>query len=135
MYPNGEVPTSLLVQRPSAGKDPCLMMPGTAAKHDRLVQLGAAYGWVPLVSGPADAYRTVGVQEDYWAKMPSGQAAYPGTSSHGGTYDFGDGEVEQGAVDYGNWSDIGWDRFCELTRAVGFVPGVFVGRPGIPDEY
>jgi hypothetical protein len=31
MYRNGEVPTSLLVQRPSAGKDPCLMMPGTAA--------------------------------------------------------------------------------------------------------
>ena len=135
MYPNGEVPTSLLVQRPSAGKDPCLMMPGTAAKHDRLVQLGAAYGWVPLVSGPADAYRTIGVQQYYWDTMPRGQAAYPGTSSHGGTYDFGDGAVEQGAVDYGNWSEIGWDLFQQLTRQAGFVPGVFVGRPGIPDEF
>lgn len=135
MYPNGEVPTSLLVQRPSAGKDPCLMMPGTAAKHDRLVQLGAAYGWVPLVSGPADAYRRLAVQESYWNSMPSGQAAYPGTSSHGGTYNFGNGEVEQGAVDYGNWYEIGWELFQQLTRQAGFIPGVFIGRPGIPDEY
>jgi GH25 family lysozyme M1 (1,4-beta-N-acetylmuramidase) len=135
MYANGEVPTSLLLQRPSAGKDPCLMMPGTAAKHDRLVQLGAAYGWVPLVSGPADAYRRLAVQESYWNSMPSGQAAYPGTSSHGGTFDFGDGAVEQGAVDYGNWYEIGWDLFQQLTKQAGFVPGVFIGRPGIPDEY
>lgn len=137
MYANGEVPTSLLVQRPSAGKDPCLMMPGTAAKHDRLVQLGAPYGWVPLVSGPADAYRRLAVQQYYWDTMPRGQAAYPRTSSHGGTFDFedGNGEVEQGAVDYGNWAEIGWDLFQQLTRQAGFLPGVFIGRPGIPDEY
>lgn len=126
MYANGEVPTSLLVQRPSAGKDPCLMMPGTAAKHDQLVQLGAAHGWVPMVSGPADAYRRLAVQESYWNSMPSGQAAYPGTSSHGGTFDFGNGAVEQGAVDYGNWSDIGWELFQQLTEQAGFVPGVFI---------
>uniref|UniRef100_UPI0030189BDA hypothetical protein n=1 Tax=unclassified Microbacterium TaxID=2609290 RepID=UPI0030189BDA len=66
MYPNGEVPLGLLVARPCAGKDICLMMPGTAAKHDRFVALAQAErGWTPVVSGPSDAYRTIGMQRNY----------------------------------------------------------------------
>lgn len=106
------------------------MMPGTAYKHDRLVEMAEAeYGWTPKVSGPDDAYRRLSVQEYYFETMPPGNAASPGTSSHGGTYDFGDGEVEQGAVDYGNWGVVGQSAFYDLARRAGFVPGVFSWEP------
>lgn len=131
MYANGEVPTNLLVTRPCAGKDLCVMMPGTAAKFDRLVALGQAeHGWTPVVSGAADGYRTIGMQWSYWNTLPYPQAAYPGTSSHGGTYD----GRESGAVDIGNWGDVGQDVFFDLARRAGFQPGYFDGTAGKPLE-
>lgn len=131
MYANGGVPINLLVARPCAGKDVCLMMPGTAAKFDRLVALAQAErGWTPVVSGPADAYRTIGMQRTYWNTMPYPMAAYPGTSSHGGSYN----GVESGAVDIGNWSEVGRAVFFDLARRAGFEPGYFDGTGGKPDE-
>lgn len=135
MYANGEVPASLLVTRPTLEDGvSCVMMPGTAAKYDLLVRLAQQErGWTPLVSGPNDAYRILWAQKQYYRNMAPGVAAYPGTSSHGGTYDFGDGEVEQGAVDIGNWAMVGQDAFFDLARRAGFIPGVFNGH-GTPDE-
>ena len=131
MYENGRVPLGLLVARPCAGKDMCLMMPGTAGKFDLLVKLAQAeFGWTPVVSGPSDGYRTIGMQQQYWDTMPYPMAAYPGTSSHGGTYN----GVEAGALDIGNWGAIGQEAFFDLSRRAGFQPGYFDGTGGRPDE-
>ncbi|MGF3055601.1 hypothetical protein [Microbacterium sp. YY-01] len=108
------------------------MMPGTAVKHDRLVKLARARfnGWEPVVSGPDDAYRTYAVQEHYYRTFPPGMAAWPGTSSHGGSYE---GE-ECGAVDYGNWGQVGKQPWYQLLRDAGFEPGFFDGQYGRPVE-
>ncbi|MEI3845308.1 MULTISPECIES: N-acetylmuramoyl-L-alanine amidase [unclassified Microbacterium] len=124
-YPNGEAPLDVLVSRPSASKDFCLMFPGTAVKYDRLVQLGRArYGWTPLVSGPDDAYRRLSVQIEY-KRIYGGNAAAPGYSSHGGWFE----GAETGALDIGNWGDIGQDAFYQLASDAGFVPGYFDWEP------
>lgn len=124
-YPNGEAPLDVLVSRPSASKDFCLMFPGTAVKYDRLVQLGRErYGWTPLVSGPDDAYRRLSVQIEY-KRIYGGNAAAPGYSSHGGWFE----GAETGALDIGNWGDIGQDAFYQLARDAGFVPGYFDWEP------
>lgn len=125
-YENGRIPVDVLVRRPARGKDFCLMMPGTAAKHDRLVALAQAeYGWTPEVSGPDDAYRTFAVQVAYKDRFGP-DAAAPGESSHGGTFD---GE-QMGAVDYGNYADIGIDAFFDLARRAGFIAGHYMGQEG-----
>lgn len=131
-FENGKVPLDLLVRRPARGKDFCLMMPGTAVKHDRLVALAAARfdGWVPVVSGPDDAYRRLAVQQYYSDTMPPGMAAWPGTSSHGGSFE----GMECGAVDYGNWGEIGRAPWFQLARDAGFEPGFFNGQYGRPVE-
>lgn len=129
-YANGKVPLNLLVKRPCRGGT-CLMMPGTAAKFDKLVSLAQAEaGWTPEVSGPDDAYRRIEVQDYYWETLPYPQAAFPGTSSHGGTYE----GSEAGALDIGNWSEVGRDRFFDLARRAGFRPGYFDGTGGKPYE-
>lgn len=121
----------MLVVRPAAGKSFCYMAPGTAAKHDKLLTLAAKQhnGWQPVVSGPDDAYRNETVQQRYWDTMPPGMAAYPRTSSHGLEYEGRD----HGAVDYGNWADIGRTAWFALLREAGFIPGYFNGTNG-PDE-
>lgn len=106
------------------------MMPGTAAKHDRLVALAQAeYGWTPEVSGPDDAYRTLAVQIEY-KRLYGRNAAEPRHSSHGGSFD----GFEAGAVDYWNWSDVEVDAFFDLSRRAGFEPGYFMGQNGRPWE-
>ncbi|WP_336630035.1 MULTISPECIES: hypothetical protein [unclassified Microbacterium] len=70
------------------------------------------------------------MQRNYWNTMPYPMAAYPGTSSHGGNYN----GVESGAVDYGNWGDVGRAVFFDLARRAGFQPGYFDGTGGKPDE-
>ena len=124
-YPNGEIPARLLVSRPARGGT-CLMMPGTAVKFDRLVALGRErYGWTPVVSGPDDAYRTRPRQQHYWDTLPFPQAAAPGTSSHGGDYR----GRESGALDIGNWAEIGKVAFYQLAQDAGFEPNFFDWEP------
>jgi len=125
-YPNGGIPRELLHRRVSGGKSDAWLMPGTAEKYDRLVELGRQrYGWTPIISGPDDAYRSLDRQWYYWNTLPFPQAANPGTSSHGGEYNGWD----SGALDIGNWGVIGKSAFYELAREAGFEPNYFDWEP------
>ncbi|MBS0231734.1 MAG: peptidoglycan-binding protein [Proteobacteria bacterium] len=125
-YPNGEIPESLLVRRgPTIEGGDALLMPGTAVKFDRLTELGQArHGWTPRISGPDDAYRRLSVQVDYKNRYGP-DAATPGTSSHGGWFQ----GRESGALDIGNYEEIGKAAFYALAREAGFVVDFFAWEP------
>lgn len=77
------------------------------------VRLRITAGW--------NGYRPLSAQ--WWAynNLPAGQAAYPGTSSHGGIFE----GQEAGAIDVANWGEIGWEAFAALCWKWGFQPGYF----------
>lgn len=128
-YKNGRIPESMLVRRPARGGT-CLMMPGTAVKHDRLIAIVQQRHGITLeVSGPDDAYRTFAVQVEY-KRIYGRNAAAPGESSHGGDFE----DEESGAVDYWNHDLITLDEFFAASREAGFEPGYFMGQHGRPYE-
>lgn len=127
-YSNGYVPESLLVR---FDDDPQhLLTPGTAAKLAALVALVQQRHGVTLrVTAGPNAYRWYQAQVDMRAeKCAIGRcedAADPGTSSHGGSYQGADSM----AVDIDNWAEIGQDAFYQACRDVGLAPGVISWEP------
>lgn len=123
---NGEVPQSALVQL-DCGR---WTTPTTAARwyalrakvwRERRV-------WLVISPGP-NAYRSFSNQEKARQEMCDlGNclaAAYPGTSSHGGTwYRPGIGWVDAMAYDVGNWWAVPWAYFKAACASVGLSAGL-----------
>lgn len=133
-YQNGQIPMSALVSRGtgtnSDGYWEHRMSAATARKWDNLVRdvqinegktLSITPGW--------NAYRPIDAQWTAYNNSAPGIAAYPGTSSHGGTY----AGKDSLAIDVGNFGVIGRDKFFAYARKHGFTAGYFNGVTG-PDE-
>lgn len=80
--------------------------------------------WLNITAGP-NAYRDLDAQWRTYREEAPGNAAYPGTSSHGGVYQGRDSM----AVDVGNYGAIGADKFYAYARKHGFEPGYFSWEP------
>lgn len=135
-YKNGQVPDGALVKLASGtngdGYWEHLLPPATVRKHQSLVGLGQerrrrtltiTTGWNGY--RPLPAQRTA--RTNACARGRCGDAAFPGSSSHGGEYQGADAM----AIDYGNWSWVWGSReaFYEACREVGLVPGMFSWEP------
>lgn len=126
-YRNGQIPASVLIKIASGtngdGYWEHLLSPSQKRKHDALVaRARKRTGRTLKITSGWNAYRPLEPQWTAKRKYGSG-AAWPGTSSHGGTYKGADAM----AMDYGNWSWVyGGDRaaFFADCRAVGLDPGV-----------
>lgn len=120
-YKNGRIPTSALVYM--GGEH--WLSPATLDKWNRLVQVVKSETGVTLriTAGP-NAYRDYEAQVE--AKKEHGSnAAAPGHSSHGGTFNGQDAL----AIDVDNWMDIGQSAFYDYCRQAGFEPGYFDWEP------
>lgn len=121
-YPNGQIPLDTLVHLYGEA----WMTPATYERWLWLVAEGQRrHGWTAEVSPGANAYRDLETQKRTYANELAGNAAYPGTSSHGGTYDGRDAM----AIDVGNWGQLGKDAWYQLARDAGFEPNVFDWEP------
>lgn len=120
-YRNGFVPKSQLIH--TAGEH--WFTPGTLQKWENLIADVKRNEGVTLyvTSGP-NAYRDYAAQVE--AKREHGKnAAYPGTSSHGGVFEGRDSM----AIDCANWMQIGKNKFYAYARKHGFEPGYFSWEP------
>ncbi|OJU41829.1 MAG: hypothetical protein BGN97_03770 [Microbacterium sp. 69-10] len=129
-YHNGYVPRNALIciatGTNSVGYWEHLLSPSQKYKHDALVARAKARtkGRILRITTGYCAYRPYAAQVQ--AKRKYGpDAAAPGYSSHGGTYNGRDAM----AMDYGNWPSVyngfgGQTAFYEDCRAVGLTPGV-----------
>lgn len=131
-YPNGEVPASALVTFASGtdenGYWEHRLPPSTYRKHLELVRLGEQRRGRTLQITPGyNADRPIAWQWVAWRISPAGNAAYPGTSSHGGSYQ----GVDMAAMDYGNWKWV-WGSYAAFAAAcaeVGLEAGLFSWEP------
>lgn len=121
-YPNGRIPERELVR---LGVEHY----ATAATAERLrrmiADVKAQEGVTLRVTGGPNVYRNLAWQILYWDVLPYPQAAYPGTSSHGGEYRGQDAM----AVDIDNWYVLGKVLFYAYARRHGFTPNVFDWEP------
>lgn len=121
-YPNGRIPFDVLVHL--GGEH--YLTPGTASKWAALqADVLANEGVLLQISPGANGYRWYEKQEEAYEDSAPGDAAYPGTSSHGGEYQGRDSM----AIDVGNWGQIGMDKFYSYARKHGFEPGFFDWEP------
>lgn len=125
-YANGQIPLRELV---AVGPKQYLT-PGTAARWATMVADGKRLHGVTLrISKGENGYRSYAGQVEarrYWTdRGKPGNAAYPGTSSHGGVFRGRDAM----AIDVGNWAVIGQAKFYALARKHGFEPGFFDWEP------
>lgn len=126
---NGLIPLSVLVYL--GGEH--YLAPGTNARWQWMVAAALAkYGVVLRISSGANGYRWLDKQKEAFRNEPAGNAAYPGTSSHGGIW----GGRECMAIDVANWQDLApgnrdlaWARFVALCRLAGFTTGLFSWEP------
>jgi hypothetical protein len=120
-YPNGRIPKSALVHL--GGQH--WLTPGTKARWDALVADVLENEGVRLriTSGP-NAYRDYDAQVEA-KKRHGSNAAWPGTSSHGGVFNGRDSM----AIDVGNWGEIGKTKFYAYARKHGFEPNYFDWEP------
>lgn len=121
-YPNGRIPKRDLVH---LGGEHWLTQ-GTKVRWDRLVAdvLENEGVRLQITEGP-NAYRDIEWQRYYWNTLPYPQAAYFGTSSHGGEYNGRDSM----AIDVDNWGMIGKNKFYAYARKHGFEPNFFDWEP------
>lgn len=121
-YANGHIPLSELVH---LGTEHWLT-PATAMRWVNLVaDVRASEGVTLRITGGPNGYRNMAWQRVYWDALPYPQAAYPGTSSHGGTYRGRDSM----AIDVDNWSVLGKSKFYSYARKHGFDVDVFSWEP------
>lgn len=122
LYPNGQIPFDVLVHL--GGEH--YLTPATAVKWRALQQdVWENEGvWLQISSG-ANGYRWLEKQEEAYEDSAPGNAAYPGTSSHGGEYNGRDSM----AIDVGNWGLLGRDLFYYYARKHGFQPNYFDWEP------
>ncbi|WP_102193218.1 hypothetical protein [Microbacterium aurantiacum] len=121
-YENGRIPFDVLVHL--GGEH--YLTPGTAAKFIAMrADVWENEGvWLEISPG-ANGYRWFEKQEEAYRDEPDGNAAYPGSSSHGGEYNGRDAM----AVDIGNWGRLGRALFYHYARKHGFEPDVFDWEP------
>lgn len=131
-YKNGQVPDGALVLLASGrngdGDWEHLLPPATVRKHLALVRLGQERrGRTIAISAGWNGYRPLAAQhtarKNACARGRCGDAAWPGSSSHGGEFDGADAM----AIDYGNWLWVWGSQkaFYAACREVGLEPGVF----------
>lgn len=130
LYRNGYIPRAALICIATGtngdGYWEHLLSPAQLVKHNALVARAKqrTNGRVLKITSGWNAYRPYAAQVS--AKQKYGpDAAAPGYSSHGGTYNNRDAM----AMDYGNWSSVysgygGQAAFYEDCLAVGLTPGV-----------
>lgn len=121
-YPNGCIPESELVRFDDHPDH--LLPPGTARKLAALIRLVRdRHGVTLYVTEGTNGYRDystqVRVRAEKCAIGRCNDAAWPGTSPHGGEVD---GE-DVAAFDIDNWAVIGRDAFFQACRDVGLEPG------------
>lgn len=132
-HANGRFPERLFIEAGS-GRDmhgvwKHLFPAGTYARWTGLVaDAKKQYGVTLRVTPGWNVYRPLAIQQsyrDYFASIgrPT-QAAWPGTSSHGGVYNGRDSM----AIDVQNWKDLApgnerlaWQRFAALCKKWGFT--------------
>lgn len=127
LYPNGRYPLGMFVH---LGGD-LYLSPSLNARWNEAVRLGIEkYGVRLHITGPsprgwdgANGYRWLEKQVQYKSAFGI-WAAYPGASSHGGSYR----GREVFALDVANWRDLAygnqslaWARFVALMRVVGLT--------------
>lgn len=121
-YPNGRIPDSELVR---LGVEH-YATPATAQRIRNLVaDIRANEGFTLEVTGGPNIYRNLKWQKFYWDVLPYPQAAYPGTSSHGGEYQGRDAI----AVDFNNWAILPKQKWFDYARKHGFTPNIFSWEP------
>lgn len=120
MYANGQVPLSVLVHVAAN----IWLPPGTLARWNWAVQQAKAkYGVTLRITGQhSSAWNTWNGYRPFSAQILYRNAygimaAYPGTSSHGGTYR----GKEMFAIDVDNWAELGWARFAAIMRLAGLT--------------
>ncbi len=130
-YKNGGIPAHLLIHM--GGEH--WATAGTKAKIDALIadiwKTEGVRVWV--TSGP-NIYRDLANQKftkRYFISIGKGwQAAYPGTSSHGGEFEGKDAL----AVDFSGYGTLGIGKWYAYLRKHGFEAGYFNGKNGRPYE-
>jgi hypothetical protein len=139
-YSNGYIPLSLLVvfrtgHNSIDGDWYHAFSPATLQRHKNLLWLGfkRTGRWLALTDGYC-AYRPYAIQVAAYDRLGN-KAAYPGKSSHGGTFE----GYQSLAGDYGNWETVysgfdGKDAFYADCRAAGLTPGLISPARGYPDE-
>lgn len=121
-YKNGQIPDSELVRM---GVEH-YATPATAQRIRNLVaDIRANEGFTLEVTGGPNIYRDLAWQHFYWDVLPYPQAAYPGTSSHGGEYQGRDAI----AVDFNNWAILPKEKWFSYARKHGFTPNIFSWEP------
>lgn len=121
-YPNGQIPEHLLVR---VGVEH-YATPATAKRLSNLIaDVFANEGILLRVTGGPNIYRNLKWQRFYWDVLPYPQAAYPGTSSHGGEYQGKDAI----AADIDNWAQLGKAKFYRYAVKHGFTVNVFDWEP------
>lgn len=133
-YKNGQIPEDKLVclgdGRNGDGYFKHLLPPGTAQRWRALVAEVKEREGVTLTISPGwNGYRPLQPQKDAKAKYGRNAAA-PGESSHGGTFEGRDAM----AIDVGNYGAIGEAKFFAYARKHGFTAGYFNGQQGRPKE-
>ena len=126
-YANGRIPRSALVSFQEGGvtfyTTPYVLQQYRYMKADAAKQGVHLYITVTptsVVNGVGgNAYRDIPFQQRMRAVYGRG-AAYPGTSSHGGTFEGRDSM----ALDISGWGHKGVDWFYALARKWGFTPGL-----------
>lgn len=129
-YANGQIPlTDLLPLRTGWNSDGYWehrLAPGSFRRWKALVEdVENETGVTLRITEGWNAYRPLDAQWTAYRNSAPGNAAYPGTSSHGGRYSGRDTM----AIDVANWGQIGQARFYEFARKHGFTPGVFSWEP------
>lgn len=121
-YKNGQIPDSELVRLGTEH----YATPATAQRIKNLVaDVKAKEGFTLEVTGGPNIYRNLKWQNFYWEVLPYPQAAYPGTSSHGGEYQGRDAI----AVDFNNWAILPRQKWFDYARKHGFTPNIFSWEP------
>lgn len=138
-YSNGQVPRDVLELIGSGtnadGYWEHLTPFATAAKIRRLVELGRkASGKTLRITAGYNCFRPLQWQQHAWEVSPPGIAAWPGSSSHGGTWQgafTGNRLVDTAAIDFANWGDVfgSYAAFAAACREVGLMPGIFSWEP------
>lgn len=121
-YANGRIPLHALIHL--GGEH--YLAPATNARWQWMIRTCQAERGVTLrITAGMNGYRDYAAQQWAYNNLPAGQAAYPGTSSHGGVYNGRDSM----AIDVANWGQVGQSYFYDLARRAGFEPGVFDWEP------
>jgi hypothetical protein len=142
-YENGRVPRGLLVTLDSGNGRHLTTIKGMVVWYALRAWVWTTYGvWLEISSG-MNAYRDYDEQvvgrRNACADGNCLAAAYPGQSSHGGTWwhrQYTNGQwIDAFAFDIGNWWLLGKDRFFNACWRFGLEPGLIDASVAGVDEW